>query len=643
MEEGRAQSGPPRGAATSAAAGARSAREDPTARHVDHRLLFDQATDALLIVHQDGRVLDANQSACELTGYNPTELCSMYAGDLTLPEEREWAIDLLDAPRCTACTGRLRTIRRKDGTRIAVETQAIDLGNGMVQTTLHDVSIRFRAKDGAPGPLDDYNTLVELCHAAVISADESGRIASWNAAAEALFGYTVSEAIGMPITGIIPERLRSRHLARFSKSIAALSGDRFTRTLESDGLRKDGTEIAVDISLGVGLRGGQLMYTAVIRDMTERRAMLEKLNDAIQQLHFHIERMPLAYVVWDTGFRVLEWNPSAERIFGFTRSEAIGKNAYELMVPADMISVVKPIWNDLLQGDTSSHSINENMRKDKSRLTCEWFNTPLRDSGGTIRGVATMAMDVSEREALEAKIRDAQKLESLGVMASGIAHDFNSSLMVMLGNTALLRSIKKMPPRAFEHLELIEEAGARADVLIKHLLWYARTGRHNPQATTLNDVLRDALPFVGTTIGKQHELSVSMAEGLPEIWADRSQIEQIILNLCLNARDAMQNGGTVTIETRFHELTGSEAARCVPPNAKPGPCVELVVSDTGHGMNDSTVVRIFDPFYSTKDDGHGLGMAAVMGILRQHGAAAKIESTRRKGTCIHIYLPVHKP
>ena len=647
MEEGEAQSGPPRSTAASAASAASAATGAPSAGdqlsgpRVDHRLLFEKAANAILIIDRDGCLLDANQSACELTGYTRDELQTKRTSDLSLPQEGEWTVERFDRPCCVGCTGRDRTLQRKDGSRIMVESHVIDLGNGMLQTTLHDVS--KSNKDGALRPLDDYSTLVELCHAAVISAGENGRIASWNAAAEALFGYTATEAIGMQITKIIPPRLQDQHLAGFSKSMVSLRGDRFTRTLETNGLRQDDTEITVEVSLAVGLRKGELMYTAVIRDITERRAVLEKLNDAVQQLHFHINRMPLAYIVWDTEFRVVEWNPSAERIFGFTESEAIGQHAYDLLVPAEIVSVVDSIWNDLLQGDTSSHAINENVRKDKSRLTCEWFNTPLRDSGGTIRGVASMAMDVSEREALEAKIRDAQKLESLGVMASGIAHDFNSSLMVMLGNTALLRSIKKMPPRAFEHLELIEEAGARADVLIKHLLWYARTGRHKPQATALNDVLRDALPFVRTTIGKQHELSISMADGLPDIWADRSQIEQIILNLCLNARDAMRDGGTVTLETRFHELTVSEAARCVPPNAKPGPCVELVVADTGYGMDDSTVVRIFDPFFSTKDDGHGLGMAAVMGILRQHSAAAKIESARRQGTCIHIYLPVHKP
>jgi len=372
------------------------------------------------------------------------------------------------------------------------------------------------------------------------------------------------------------------------------------------------------------------------------RDVVEQLNDALQQLQFHVERMPLAYIVWDTAFRVVEWNPAAERIFGFSKAQAVGRHAYDLIVPSDAVRAVDRIWAHLLEGDTSSHSVNPNVRKDGARLTCEWFNTALHDSAGRITGVASMAMDVSERDALEARIRNTQRLDSLGVMASGIAHDFNSSLMVILGNTTLLRSIKGVPSRAVEHLEMIEGAGARAGELIRNLLTYARTGRHNPEATDLNAVIQDALPFVRSSIGRRHEIKATMASKLPPIFADRSQIKQIVLNLCLNAKQAMAEGGTIHVATRPANLTQKRANQCVPHDAKPGRFVEMSVTDTGCGMDEATLSRIFDPFFTTKPEGHGLGLAAVLGILRQHRAVTCVTSKINKGTRIEVLFPVHR-
>jgi len=609
---------------------------------IDYRGLFERAPDAIFVVDGEGRYIEANAAACKLTGYTRDELLKKKVGDLAVPEERSLSAERFDLLRKTGETRRGRTLQRKDGTRVTVEAHAVALGNGTYQTIVRDISEQVAARAELQRSLEAYSTLIELCHAAVISAGRDGRITSWNRAAEALFGYSPKEATGLPITGLISPRLRKRHQAAFDLHTETARTIPFTRTINTEGIHKDGTEIPIELSLAVGRRDGNLIFTAVIRDVSEQRIIVEKLNDALQRLQFHVERMPLAYIVWDTDFVVVEWNPAAERMFGHTKAEALGRHAYDLVVPPDAVPAVDVIWADLLHGDTSSHSINANVRKDGTRLTCEWFNTPLRDSAGKIRGVASMAMDVTEREATEARLRNSQKLESLGVMAGGIAHDFNSSLMVMLGNASLLRSVKGLPPRAQEHLQLIEDAGARADDLIKHLLSYARTGRHQPQPTDLSAVVREAMTFIRSPIGKEHELDLQLADDLPTILADRGQIEQILLNLCLNAKQAMQKGGTIAIITRTRDLTAIDAARCVPYDAKPGRYVELAVSDTGIGMDQVTVSRIFDPFFTTKTEGHGLGMAAVLGILRQHSATAMIDSSPGKGARIHVFFPIAK-
>ncbi len=623
--------------------GRRKAKTPPSSpRPTDYRDLFERAPDAVLVVDSEGHYIDANPAACELTGYSQAELLRMRVGDLTTPSERAHSAERFKLLCRTGRTRRDRIILRKDGTQVPVEAHAIALGDGTYQTILRDISERLDFQEALRRSLDAYSTLVDLCHAAVIAAGPDGRISSWNPAAETLFGYSARKALGMPLTKIMPPRLRAEHLAAFRKHVDRAGDEPFARTLNTEGLRKDGTEVPIEVSVAVGRRGDERIFTAVIRDVTEHREVLERLNDALQRLQFHIERMPLAYIVWDVNFCVMEWNPAAERMFGHTKADAVGRHAYDLIVPPDAVPAVDTVWSDLLKGDTSSHAINANARRDGSRLTCEWFNTPLRDSAGGIRGVASMVMDVSEREAMESRIRNAQKLESLGVLSGGVAHDFNSLLMVILGNTALLRSLKGLPSKAIDRIESIEEAGGRADELIKHLLAYARTGRHNPQSTDLNVVMQEALKLLRLSVGQEHELDLQLADQLPIIVADRSQLEQILLNLCLNAKQAMAEGGTIKIVTREAQLTSSETARCVPHDAKPGRYVELVVSDTGCGMDKDTVMRVFDPFFTTKAEGHGLGLAAALGILRQHNAVARVESKVGAGTQFHIFLPVHQ-
>lgn len=615
-------------------------KKQEEALQVEYRALFDHAPDAILVVDSEGRYIDANRAACTLTGYSRTALLKKRVGDLTTPAERALSTERFQLLREKGRTRRDRVLRRKDGREVFVEAHAVKVGGGVFMTILRDVTERVKEQAELRQSLDAHSTLVDLCHAAVVAAGQDGRITSWNQAAEALFGYAAHEVVGRTVTKLIPSRLRRKHLEGFRHHLSSRGKKRYGRTFQSLGLRKDGVEVPIEVSAAVGMQGNQRIFTAVIRDFTEQQQVFEKLNDALQRLQFHVERMPLAYIVWDTEFKVVEWNPAAERIFGYDKAEALGRHPYELIVPRDAIAAVDVIWDELLKGDTSSHSINANVRKDGSRLTCEWSNTPLRDSAGKIRGVASMAMDISEREAMEARMHDAQKLESLGVMAGGIAHDFNSTLMVILGNSALLRSMEGMPARAQEYIEMIEESGARANGFIKHLLAYARSGRHNPKPTDLNKMIREAATFVQSSIGRQYELDLELAKDVPKILADHGQMEQILLNLCLNASQAMPEHGTIRILTRKRRLTASDAARCTPYDVKPGQYVELAVTDTGHGMDESTVARVFDPFFTTKAEGHGLGLAAVLGILRQHHGATAIDSVVGEGTTMYVYFPV---
>ena len=608
---------------------------------IDYEEIFSRTSEAILVLDRKGHVVAVNPAGSRATGFSEARLLGMCIEDLAIPQFRLHVADGFQDALDAGLSSWIARVMPSAGRETQIEFRAFPLGTDHVAISLRDTSEESTAERTLKQEVETYHSLVQLCHAAVVSADASDRIVSWNPGAELMFGYSEAETIGQLVTMLIPQRLRRKHVARFKQHAKMAIEESFSRSLETIAVRKDRTEFAIEVNVAVGSRNEEKVFVAVMRDISEHREVIERLNDALQRFQFHIERMPLAYIVWDVDFRVTEWNPAAEQIFGYRKAEALGKTAHELIVPPDGKATVDEIFATLLKGDPSSHSSNANVRADGSRLTCEWFNTPLRDSQNRIHGVASMIMDLSEREALEAQLRNTQKLESLGVLASGVAHDFNSSLTVILGNTALVKSTEGLPPKVYGYLEAVEVAGFRAKDFIDHLLAYARTGRHNPQPTKLNAVVESALTLVRASISKRHELKSRLAKQLPTILADHSQVEQIILNLCLNADQALGSEGELLISTRVVRLSTARASKCVPEIPKPGQYVELKVSDNGCGMDGETVQRIFDPFFTTKADGHGLGLASVMGILRQHKAVAYVDSMVGRGTNIHIFFPIY--
>ena len=199
-----------------------------------------------------------------------------------------------------------------------------------------------------------------------------------------------------------------------------------------------------------------------------------------------------------------------------------------------------------------------------------------------------------------------------------------------------------MPAAAKEHLDRIDDAGERAKELIQHLLAYARPTRHNPHPTDLNAVIRDAQQLVAASVGREHPVELTLARRLPAVMVDRGRVEQIIINLCMNAKQATPDGGSIVIATGVETLSQRRAGRCTPPVNMPGRYVAMRVTDSGAGVGADLLACIFDPFFTTRTEGHGLGLAVVQGILRQHGGGALVESKVGRGTTFHIYLPIAK-
>jgi len=382
----------------------------------------------------------------------------------------------------------------------------------------------------------------------------------------------------------------------------------------------------------------------ICRDITGRKRAEEEIRQSQQKLRFHFEHTPLAVVEWDLEFRVTAWNPSAERIFGYTRQEAMGQRG-SFIVPASFRPQVDRVWQELLynKGDGASSSArfarNDNITKDGRLISCEWYNTPLVDESGRVLGVASLVQDVTERVALEERLRQSQKMEAVGRLAGGVAHDFNNLLTVILGYSQIVAEGAPAGSRLAESIAQIKSSADRAAGITRQLLAFSRKTVLSPQVVNLNDILLNLDSLLRRLIGEDIEVLTVPANDLGSVKADPGQIEQVVMNLALNSRDAMPNGGKLTLETSNVTLDEAYAQRHEP--SVPGRYVMLAVSDTGCGMSEDTQARIFEPFYTTKEvgKGTGLGLSMVYGIVKQSGGYIWVYSEPDRGTTFKIYLP----
>jgi PAS domain S-box-containing protein len=470
---------------------------------------------------------------------------------------------------------------------------------------------------------------------AVFVKDLQGRYLMMNASGAGFLGRSVEEVLGKndaelfdPEMGrVIMERdravIQSGRAQTYEESATAAG---VTRTyLATKGPYRDSNG---DV---IGLLG-------ICRDISERKLAEEQMRQSQQKLRIHFEHTPLAVVEWDLQFRVADWNPSAERIFGYSRQEAIGQHG-SFLVPAPFHQHVDKTWIELLRQSGGTRSTNDNVTKDGRTISCEWYNTPLVDEAGRVLGVASLVQDVTERVALEERLRQSQKMEAVGRLAGGVAHDFNNLLTVILGYSQILAEGVPAGSRLAESTAQIKSAAHKASGITSQLLAFSRKQVLSPRVVNLNDIMMNLDSLLRRLIGEDIEVLTVPASNLGSVKADPGQIEQVMMNLALNARDAMPHGGKLTLETSNAQLDANYARNHRP--VEPGPYVMLAVSDTGHGMTPETQARIFEPFYTTKEvgKGTGLGLSMVYGIVKQSGGHIWVYSEPDRGTTLKIYLP----
>jgi PAS domain S-box-containing protein len=486
---------------------------------------------------------------------------------------------------------------------------------------------------------------LETAANAILITDPQGKIEWANPAFTKSSGYSLEESVGKNPRNL----LRSgKHGREFYQAMweTILAGQVWHGEIINR--RKDGSFYLEEMTI-TPLHDAQNQIThfvAIKQDITQRRRMEEELRQAGERTQFYMNRMPLAFIAFDRNFCVAEWNHAAEQIFGWSSAEAIGQHAYKLIVPPEIQSHVDVVWNEVIKsGNVASHSVNENITKSGGRITCEWRNAPWRDAAGEICGCLSIVADISEkiraekeRQNLEAQLRQSQKMEAVGQLSGGIAHDFNNILTVIQGNASLLQALDLQPAEIRDCSNQIARAGERAASLTRQLLMFARKQQMQPVELDLNETVVQMTKMLQRILGEDISLRSEYSPALPLIQADVGMIEQIILNLAVNARDAMPDGGRLSIRTTVENFPPVPDSKSEPQQLR----VCLSVADTGTGIAPEILARIFEPFFTTKEigKGTGLGLATVYGIVQQHHADITVQSELGKGTTFSVFFPI---
>jgi PAS domain S-box-containing protein len=482
---------------------------------------------------------------------------------------------------------------------------------------------------------------------AVFLLDPKGYVTTWNPGAERIKGYRAGEIIGKHFSVFYTEADRAAGLPAKVLEIAAREGRYET---ESWRVRKDGSRFWAHVVLDAIREDGETLvgFAKVTRDLTERRqAEVES-----RQLKLLIEGVKdYAIFLLDPKGNVTTWNTGAERIKGYTADEIIGRHFSVFYTEEDRAVGAPQQALETAAREGRFETENWRVRKDGSRFWANVVMDAIRDENGNIAGFAKITRDLTERKTAQEELTKAreqlfqlQKMEAVGQLTGGVAHDFNNLLTIIIGNIDMAcRTIADNKAGATDKARRLlgnAMAGAkRAASLTQRLLAFARKQPLNPKPIDVTRFINNVGDFLARTLGEQVEVEVVTSGSSWKIEADPAQLESAILNIALNARDAMPNGGKLTIEAANTHLDGAYAR--FNPEITPGQYVTISITDTGTGMTPEVMTHVFEPFYTTKDvgKGTGLGLAQVYGFVRQSGGNVKIYSESGEGTMVKIYLP----
>ncbi|HMK35758.1 MAG TPA: PAS domain S-box protein, partial [Desulfomonilaceae bacterium] len=591
-------------------------------------------------LHRNRQIQWANEAWANMFGftgrheYEGQYTKTMYRSDVEYDLAREALYEGLEAGAVREMDVQLR---RNDGSifNAIIRTKALDpsdLSKGVI-AAIADVSERKRAEEALRESEEKYRATFNNAGVGIDLVDVRGRFLEVNDMLANFLGYSEEELRNLTILDVTHPEDMERSAARYD---ALLRGEIEGYRLEKRYVQKNGTVVWADTSVSAirDQAGRHLSTVGVIADITRRRRseqIRRRLATAVEQASETIE-------ITDTEGNIVYVNPAFERTTGYSRKEATGQNPRILKSGRHDAHFYVNMWETVTAGKVwSGHLVNR--KKDGTLFEEEVTISPIRDRSGRIVNYVAVKRDVTREISLQAQLLHAQKMEAIGTLAGGIAHDFNNLLQVTLGFSELLLHERQAEDPEYADLQKIFHAARSGAELVQRLLTFSRKVESKPVPLNLNRRIVQVEKLLRRTIPKMIDIQMDLSDDLAEINADPAQIEQVLMNLAVNARDAMPDGGKLTIETA--NATLDDDWRGTHTGLKKGKYVLLTVSDTGHGMDTATVSHIFEPFFTTKELGRGtgLGLAMVYGIVKQHNGYITSQSEIGRGTSFEAYFP----
>jgi two-component system CheB/CheR fusion protein len=497
-----------------------------------------------------------------------------------------------------------------------------------------DITERMLAEAAMKESEERYRLLWETTTDAVVVFDDRNIIRYANPAVESVFGHEPQAIIGQPMDVLQPERLRRPHREGVARYLATGVKKLDWRASQAIGVHRDGHEIPIEIAFSHVVIGGRHLFAGFLRDITDRVRSEAALRESEERFRRIVETANEGIWIIDAQGLTSFVNPKMAQMLGHAPEDIHGHPLSDFMDSEDRAAL-----EHRLQGGTGQADLRFR-RKDGSDLWALMATNPIDDASGACVGTMALVTDITERKRLEDELRHAQKMEAVGRLAGGVAHDFNNQLTVIQGYGALALS-RTTDPALAKCLTQIVNASKRSADLVRQLMTFSRKGRHNIAPVDVHGLIDETLDVLGRSLNKLIRLQRVLQATDAIVQGDAGLLQNALLNLALNARDAMPDGGELRFATTTIELDAARSAR-LGEGVKPGPYLQIAVSDTGQGMSEEVQKHLFEPFFSTKAPGQGtgLGLASVYGTITQHGGGIEVDSSVGRGSTFRVYLPL---
>ncbi len=597
--------------------------------------VMKHANDIIIMTDDQWRILEVNDRALEVYGYTPAEIHLLHAPDLRAPAARADFPALAEQFRTQGQVVVETIHQRKDGSTFPVEVStrrvAID---GVIHSlaVIRDITERKRAEEAVRQSEEKYRVLFDGAAEGVAVADQETKTIQYaNPAFCAMFGYGNDELMNLPLATLHPAESFAQVAAGFQ---AQARGE---KSLVDDlpCRRKNGTMFFAEVRAKPAVIAGRPVLVGFFTDITERKQAGEALRASEERFRMLAESS-LAGIYLFHNNRFIYVNPAFARIFGYEPAELIGHlGPQDLTHPEDRALVAENIRRRTENNEPQVRYEFRGLRRDQTLVRVEALGARI-DYHGQPAILGTL-LDITEKKQLEAQFLRAQRMEGIGALAGGVAHDLNNILAPILMSTSLLRETVT-DPESRSMLATMQACAQRGADIIKQLLTFAR-GRPGARVPLpVRHLMRDMEKIIRETFPRNIQPVIQAPKDLWPVLGDATQIHQALMNLCVNARDAMPDGGRLTVTAC--NVTLDENAAAAIPDAKAGCYVGVSVTDTGCGISPEHLERIFDPFFTTKDigKGTGLGLPTVLGIVRGHDGFVRVNSLPGNGTTMEIFL-----